>query len=56
MKKLHETKIEDLNKQPIIESSAKISEDGKWYVHKTIITDIRPACSKPRRKDKEKME
>ena len=35
-------KIEQLIKQPIIESQVGKSEDGKWIVHKTIITDIKP--------------
>lgn len=35
-------KIEQLNRQPILETSAQISEDGKWFVYKTIITDIKP--------------
>lgn len=35
-------KIEQLNKQPILETSVQISEDRKWIVHKTTITDIRP--------------
>ena len=39
---LSEKKMEQLNKQPIVESSIKRSEDGKWIVHKTTITDIKP--------------
>lgn len=35
-------KIEQLSKQPVIESSIKVSEDGKWAIHKTIITDLKP--------------
>ncbi|MFC1697112.1 hypothetical protein ACFL1H_02165 [Nanoarchaeota archaeon] len=35
-------KIEQLNKQPIIETSIQVSEDKKWVVYKTIITDIKP--------------
>ncbi len=35
-------KVEQLNKQPIVESSMQLSEDKKWLVHKTIITDIKP--------------
>ena len=42
MEKLSETKIEQLNKQPIVETSMAKSEDGKWIVHKTTITDIKP--------------
>ena len=32
---LSETKLEQLNKQPIIETSVIMSEDKKWIVHKT---------------------
>ena len=39
---LTQLKIEQLNKQPILETSVQISEDGKWIMHKTIITDIKP--------------
>ena len=39
---LSQIKIEQLNKQPILETSVQISEDKKWLVHKTIITDIKP--------------
>jgi len=39
---LSKTKIEQLNKQPVLESSISKSEDGKWMIHKTIITDIKP--------------
>ena len=42
MEKLNETKIEQLNRQPIVESAISKSEDGKWIVHKTTITDIKP--------------
>jgi hypothetical protein len=35
-------KVEQLNKQPIIESSVQLSEDKKWVIHKTTITDIKP--------------
>ena len=35
-------KLEQLNKQPIIETSTQLSEDKKWVVHKTTITDIKP--------------
>ena len=39
---LSSKKIEQLRKQPIIENSILKSEDGKWIVHKTTITDIKP--------------
>ena len=39
---LSEKKVEQLVKQPIIESSTSRSKDGKWIIHKTTITDIKP--------------
>lgn len=39
---LSAVKIEQLNKQPIVEATVQLSEDKKWVVHKTIITDIKP--------------
>lgn len=39
---LSETKVEQLNRQPVIESSISKSNDGKWVIHKTVITDIKP--------------
>ncbi len=41
---LSDQKIEQLSKQPIIESQVSKSEDGKWLIHKTIITDIKPVA------------
>jgi len=41
---LGEKKIEQLSKQPILESFVNKSQDGKWVVHKTIITDIKPVA------------
>ena len=41
---LDERKVEQLNKQPIVESTIRRSEDGKWIVHKTTITDIKPVA------------
>ena len=35
-------KIEQLNKQPIIQTEIEVSESGKWVMHRTIITDIKP--------------
>lgn len=35
-------KIEQLNKQPIIETSIQLSKDKRWIVYKTVITDIKP--------------
>lgn len=42
MKELSEKKIQQLNKQPIIETQVMKSEDGNWIIHKTTITDIKP--------------
>tara|TARA_Y100000034_G_C6616485_1_gene268620 strand:- start:251 stop:430 length:180 start_codon:yes stop_codon:yes gene_type:complete len=42
MEELNKIKIEQLNKQPILESSVTLSEDKKWVIHKTLITDIKP--------------
>jgi len=39
---LSAVKIQQLSKQPIVESSISVSEDGRWVIHKTIITDIKP--------------
>ncbi|MDP2750380.1 MAG: hypothetical protein Q8O89_06115 [Nanoarchaeota archaeon] len=39
---LSETKIEQLNKQPIIETAIRRSENGLFVIHRTIITDIKP--------------
>ena len=38
---LSSTKIEQLNKMPIVESIVTKSDDGKWVIHKTIITSIK---------------
>lgn len=42
MEELSKTKIEQLNKMPIIESTVGKSDDGKWVIQKTIITSIKP--------------
>lgn len=39
---LSAVKIQQLSKQPIVESLTSVSEDGRWIIHKTIITDIKP--------------
>ncbi|MBI5798187.1 hypothetical protein HZA98_04770 [Candidatus Woesearchaeota archaeon] len=38
---LRPRKIEELNEQPVIETSMTTSLDGKWFIHKTIITTIK---------------
>src|SRR3989344_4352665 len=40
--KLTKLKLEQLNRQPILESSTTLSKDKKWVIHKTIITDVKP--------------
>jgi len=39
---LSEKKIEELEKQPIVETKIGKSLDGRWVIHKTVITDIKP--------------
>lgn len=39
---LSPAKIKQLSKQPILETNVGKSEDGKWLIHKTVITDIKP--------------
>jgi len=41
IEELSATKIGQLNKMPIVESIVAKSEDGKWIIHKTIITSIK---------------
>lgn len=40
---LYDKKIEELNKQPVIESKVWKSRDGQWVVHETRILDFKPA-------------
>ena len=42
MEELTTSKIEQLNKMPIIECHVNKSDDGKWIIHKTVITSIKP--------------
>ena len=39
---LSDKKLLQLQRQPIIETSVSRSGDGKWIIHKTTITDIKP--------------
>jgi len=39
---LTQRKIEELSEQPLLETFMYVSMDGKWFVHKTIVTDIKP--------------
>ena len=38
---LTQRKIQELNEQPVVETFMYLSQDGKWFVHKTMITDIK---------------
>ena len=38
---LNENKLEQLRNMPIVECKVSKSKDGKFVVHKTIITDIK---------------
>ena len=35
-------KLEQLEKMPVVETVIKKSKDGRWVMHQTIITDIKP--------------
>ncbi|MEA3378367.1 MAG: hypothetical protein U9Q69_01885 [Nanoarchaeota archaeon] len=39
---LYEKKIEDLNKQPVIETKVWKSKDDMWVIHETRILDFKP--------------
>jgi hypothetical protein len=39
---LSAVKIEQLNKQPAVETSMKLSKDKRWFIYRTTITDIKP--------------
>ena len=39
---LTSTKVDQLNRQPVIETQTKLSDDKKWVIHRTVITDIKP--------------
>ena len=39
---LSAVKIQQINKQPIVESNIEVSKDKRWIMHRTIITDIKP--------------
>lgn len=41
---LSNAKEDQLRKMPLIESSIRKSKDGRWIVHKTIITDFKPVA------------
>jgi hypothetical protein len=59
---LSDKKEEQLRDQPIIDSRYFVSEDGKYFVHKTTITDIKPVAyvekvmSNPRGEAAQKLE
>ena len=37
-----EKKLKELAKMPIVENKISKSKDGKYLIHKTVITDIKP--------------
>lgn len=39
---ISDTKLKQLVKMPIVETKINTSKDGKYIVHKTMITDIKP--------------
>tara|TARA_Y100000034_G_scaffold130215_1_gene188086 strand:+ start:7741 stop:7917 length:177 start_codon:yes stop_codon:yes gene_type:complete len=39
---LTDKKIEQILRQPIIENRINKSKDGKYIIHRTVITDIKP--------------
>ena len=39
---LSEKRLEELKEQPVIESRVRKSNDGRWIIHQTKITDIKP--------------
>jgi len=41
---LSDKKVEELQRQPIIESSMFKSMDGRWFIHKTTTTCIKPVA------------
>ncbi|MCK5605614.1 hypothetical protein KAR91_27215 [Candidatus Pacearchaeota archaeon] len=41
---LSEKKLEQLKKQPILETNVSKSEDGKWLIFRIVITDIKPVA------------
>lgn len=38
---LSPVKVQQLNKQPAIETSVRLSKNGKWLIYKTTITDVK---------------
>jgi hypothetical protein len=39
---LHPKMVDALNKGPTTEAYFQVSNDGKWFMHKTVITTFRP--------------
>ena len=39
---LSQKRLEQLQRAPIVETSMTKSQDGKWLIHRTSITDIKP--------------
>jgi len=42
MTELSKKEFEELKKQPIVSTSIRKSEDGRWIIHTVTITDIKP--------------
>ncbi|MDK2849955.1 MAG: hypothetical protein PWP03_204 [Candidatus Woesearchaeota archaeon] len=42
VEEIPEWKIKQINKMPIIESRIGKSKDGRFVIHKVVITDIKP--------------
>lgn len=42
IEEIPEWKLKQLKNMPIVESKILRSKDGKYIVHKTVITDIKP--------------
>ena len=41
---MSEQKKQEAKKAPLIETKISTSKDGKWVIHKTVITDIKPTA------------
>jgi len=39
-----EKTTKEFQNKPILETHISKSEDGKWVIHKTVITDIKPVA------------
>lgn len=41
---LSEKKLDQLKRQPLLETNVSKSADGKWIIFRTVITDIKPVA------------